>query len=216
VHRLLTALIAEGIVEQRPRTRRYVVGGQIQLSGLARPVSSPLLSAAVPHLNDAVSELGDTLFLTLRADRETICVARRLGSYPIQVLSLDVGDRRPLGVSSAGIAMLATLRTHAARGIVMGNKRHLPAYGMTVEDALAAVARARQAGYTLRERGLVPGTRAVSVTLGDSEAPAALTIAAITRRMQLARVLVIVDRLRTYAGRIEASLQSAGSRIRSA
>ena len=207
-HRLLRGLMAEGVVEQRPRTQRYTVASHLQLSAL-RPPTSPLLSAAMPHLDDAADDIGDTLFLTLRAGLETNCVARRLGSYPIQVLSLSVGVKRPIGVSASGIALLAALRADMARRIVLRNKRHLRPYGMTVEESLAAVARARNSGYALRERGLVPGTRAVSIAFGDrnGEAPATLTVAAIARRMHAQRVATIVERLRMCAARIEKSLQ---------
>jgi len=208
-HRVLQALVTEGVVEQRAPTRRYVVASHLELGAL-RPATTPLLSAAMPHLDDAADDIGDTLFLTLRAGLETTCVARRLGSYPIQVLSLSVGVRRPIGVSASGIALLAALRADAARSIVLRNKRHLRAYGMTAEDSLAAVARARIVGYALRERGLVPGTRAVSIAFGDrnGEAPATLTVAAIARRMHPQRVAAIVERLRMCASRIETSLRT--------
>lgn len=207
-HRVVRALMAEGVVEQRSPTQRYAVTRHLQLTAL-RPAASPLLSAAMPHLDDAADDIGDTLFLTLRAGLETICVARRLGSYPIQVLSLSVGVKRPIGVSASGIALLAAMRADAARSIVEQNERPMRAYHITVDEALAAVARARAAGYALRERGLVPGTRAMSIAFGerDGESPATLTVAAIARRMQPQRVGAVVDRLRMYASRIEKSFQ---------
>jgi DNA-binding IclR family transcriptional regulator len=208
-HRILRILVAEGIVEQKARTRRYAVGEQIPLLALSRPAGSPLLEAALPHLNAAVSAFGDTGFLTLRTGLDTVCLARRLGSYPIQVLALDVGDRRPLGVSSAGFALLASLEPQEARGIVMQNRRRLPSYGVSAEAALQTIALAKARGYALRDRGLVPGTGAVSVTIGGArgEAVAALTIAAIARRLTPARVAAIVARLQGHAGQIEQALR---------
>jgi DNA-binding IclR family transcriptional regulator len=47
----------------------------------------------------------------VRTGNDTLCVDRRIGSYPIQVLSIEVGARRPLGVSSAGVAILAAMPT---------------------------------------------------------------------------------------------------------
>jgi len=209
--RLLMALMAEGIVEQRPRTSRYVIAPHVHLPA-ARPASAPLLDAAIPHLNEAAAEIGDTVFLTLRSGLETLCVARVLGSYPIQVLTLDVGVRRPLGMSSSGIALLATSPLGAARRIVMKNQRHLPAYGMTFNDSLAAIVRAKKVGYAMREQGLVPGTRAVSLAFGRQRgggAPAALTVAGIARRMQPSRLVDIIDSLKTYANRILRDAKSA-------
>jgi len=77
-HRLLSILVAEGIVEQRPGTRRYAVGEQIPLLALARRKRDPLLDIVSPHLRAAVAEIGDAGFLTRRAGLDTVCVARQL------------------------------------------------------------------------------------------------------------------------------------------
>lgn len=166
------------------------------------------IGAATPHLDEAADEIGDTLFLTLRAGLDTVCVARRLGSYPIQVLVLGAGVRRPIGFSASGIALLASMPPPAARRIAVQNRVHLRANGATVESAIVATAKARKLGYAFRERGIVPGTRAVSIAFGnrDGEALATLTVTAIARRMQAPRVKSIVDRLKVCAADIERSL----------
>lgn len=206
-HRILQVLIGEGIVEQRPRTRRYALGGEIPLMALARPAASPVLQAALPALNIAVETFNDTGFLTLRSGLDTVCLARRVGRYPIQVLALDVGDRRPLGVSSAGFAMLAQLPAAEVRSILAQNAARLSAYAMGPDEALATVQQVRSRGYALRERGLVPGTRAVSVTFRIEQAAnppmlAAFTIAAIARRLPTQRVVDIAEHLRKAAQQI--------------
>lgn len=212
VHRILSVLIGEGIVEQRPRTRRYALGEQIPLLALARPAATPLLTTGLPVLGAVVEDLGDTGFLTLRTGLDTVCLARRVGRYPIQVLAIDVGDRRPLGVSSAGIAMLAALPAGPVRSILAQNRQRFQGYGTAPADALRAVATARERGYALRERGLVPGTRALSVTMqhqpksGGAPVLAALTVAAIARRLPSQRVEQVAERLRACAIAIEAAL----------
>lgn len=214
-HRILSVLIGEGIVEQRARTRRYGLGEQIPLLALARPAATPLLTAGVPILGAVVEELGDTGFLTLRTGLDTVCLARRVGRYPIQVLAIDVGDRRPLGVSSAGIAMLAALPPGTVRAILAENRQRLPGYGTTPADALRAVATARARGFALRERGLVPGTRALSITVEhrpQSGPPvlAALTLAAIARRLPPHRVEQVAERLRASAAMLDRALPPRG------
>jgi len=211
-HRLLAVLVSEGLIEQRPRTRRY---GTITHDFRAEPPSgnSPLLRAAALPLGRAAEEIGDTVFLTLRDGLETVCVARRLGSYPIQVLVLEVGARRPLGISSAGIAILASLPPNVSRRLLASNARHLPLYGLTMDGALAAVAAARANGYALRERGLVAGTRAVSIALARQKgaARAALTVAGISRRLQASRLNTVLDCLRDCAGSIERTMREQGT-----
>lgn len=206
-HRILRVLVGEGIVEQHSRTRRYALGGEIPLMALARPTASPVLGLALPELTAAVELFGDTGFLTLRSGLDTVCLARRVGRYPIQVLALDVGDRRPLGVSSAGFAMLARLAPTEARSILAQNAGRLAPYGMGIEEALATVVQARSRGFALRERGLVPGTRAVSVTFEMPQrhgppALAALTLAAIARRLTAARVREVTGHLEAACARI--------------
>lgn len=208
-HRLLRALVGEGAVEQHPRTQRYAASHALDISSL-RPAASPLLSAAGPHLDQAAEEIGDTLFFTLRAGLETLCVARRFGSYPIQVHVLDVGVRRPLGFSASGIALLASMSERRARDILSKNRDPLRAHSETVDSAFAAVTKAGRSGFAFRERGIVVGTRAVSVAFGRSggEALATLTVAAIERRLPLPRVKSVVARLEACAANIQASLEA--------
>ena len=75
-HRILGVLVAEGIVEQRQGSRRYVIGEQIPLLALSRRTRDPLLDIVSPHLRAAVGEFGDTGFFTRRVGLETVCVAR--------------------------------------------------------------------------------------------------------------------------------------------
>src|SRR3954453_16421037 len=101
-----------------------------------RRTRDPLLEIVRPHLRAAVGELGDTGFLTRRAGLDTVCVARQLGTYPIQVLAWDVGERRPLGVSNAGIAILSGMHTDTVRGILAKNRQRIARYGVSTEAIL--------------------------------------------------------------------------------
>ena len=211
--RILTALISEGLVEQKAQTRRYAVGEQIQLLALSRPRRSPLIDAAGPLLDALGRSIGDTLFLTQRTGLDTICIARRLGGYPVQVLPLSVGDRRPLGVSSSGLALLATMAEAEALAILGQNAPRLASYGVSLDAAARWVGEARRRGYAVRDRGLVPGTRALSVVIGSGggDAFAALTCAGIVGRMSQARMELIAEDLRQAAAGIAAALAGQGA-----
>jgi DNA-binding IclR family transcriptional regulator len=212
-HRLLSILVAEGIVEQRPGTRRYAVGEQIPLLALSRRTRDPLLEIASPHLKTAVGEIGDTGFLTRRVGFDTVCVARQLGSYPIQVLAWDVGERRPLGVTNAGIGILSGMPTDTVRGILAKNRSRFSRYGVSIEAILREVAFARAKGFAARARALTPGTSAVSVVIRSPSGAAhgALTINLISRRLSPRRTEVIVTRLRMHADAIELELRKAAA-----
>lgn len=211
VHRMLKALAAEGLVERKPTTRRYVVGEQIQFLALSRERPSLLQSVGEPHIARAAETVGDTFFLTQRTGLDTICVARRLGSYPIQVLPLRVGDRRPLGVSSAGLALLAAIEPAEAAAVIAENRERLAAYRVDEAVVHGWVRAARRLGYALRDRGLVPGTRALSVAIRDEagHAFAAVTVAGITRRMGDQAVEALAAQLQAIAQTIAHDLVQA-------
>jgi DNA-binding IclR family transcriptional regulator len=213
-HRILSVLVGEGIVEQRPSTRRYVVGEQIPLLALSHRARDPLLDIVRPHLRAAVGEIGDTGFLTRRTGLDTVCVARQLGTYPIQVLAWDVGERRPLGVTNAGIAILSGMQTDAVRGVLAKNRPRFSRYGLSTDAILQEVAIARSKGFAARARSLTPGSGAVSVMIRSSGGAAhgALTITPISRRLSPKRTDEIVARLRIYAEAIELELRKAASR----
>ena len=217
-HRILSALVAEGIVEQRPGTRRYVVGEHVPLLALARRTRDPLLEVVSPHLRAAVGEIGDAGFLTRRVGPDTVCVARQLGTYPIQVLAWEVGERRPLGVTNAGIAILSGMPFDTVRGIIAKNRSRLSQYGVSTEAILQEVATARMKGFAARARSLTPGASAVSVVIRPSNGAAqgALTICAISRRLPPRRVDEIAIRLRMHADAIELELREAARSHRAA
>ena len=215
-HRILSVLVAEGIVEERQRSRRYMIGEQIPLLAISRRRRDPLLDIASPHLRAAVREIGDAGFLTRRAGLDAVCVARQLGTYPIQVLAWDVGERRPLGVSIAGIAILSGMQSDAARGILAKNRSRFFRYGLSTEAIMGEVVIARAKGFAARARSLTPGSGAVSVVIRSSNgAPhGALTIAPISRRLSPKRIEEIVARLRMHAEAIESELGKASRSTR--
>jgi DNA-binding IclR family transcriptional regulator len=184
-HRIVHVLMEEGIVERNARSKRFAIGQQVPELALARQSRSRLIVAAEPYLAQLSREVGDTVFLTIRTGLDSLCVARWIGTYPIQVLSIEVGARRPLGVSSAGVAILSALPPAEARQIVSRNQVRFGAYRMTPAMALQLIAEARQRGYGIHHIGLVPGTKAISATIGETDGRpiAAITIAAIRSRL---------------------------------
>jgi DNA-binding IclR family transcriptional regulator len=204
-HRLVHVLMEEGIVERSARTKRFAIGQQVPELALARQSRSALIVASEPYLSQLSREVGDTLFLTVRTGLDSLCVGRLIGTYPIQVLSIEVGARRPLGVSSAGIAILAAVSPSEARQIIARNQVRFGAYRTTPANALEQIAAARQRGYGIHHIGLVPGTKAISATIRglDGGPVAAITIAAIRSRLGPRRESEVGELLMNTAHSIE-------------
>lgn len=200
-HRLLKVLSEEGAVEQDPATRRYMIGQEVSLLGLARVARFPVKALAEPYLRHISEQVGDTVFLTIRSGLDSICVDRRIGAYPVQVFSIEVGARRPLGAAAAGLMLLACLPEEEAAELVQANAPRLAQQRITPARLLERVRQARARGYAFNEVGVVRGTRALSVPVFDGarNAVAAISIAAIADRMAPARLATLVALLKSQA-----------------
>ncbi|MGE4370215.1 MAG: IclR family transcriptional regulator [Burkholderiaceae bacterium] len=201
VHRILKTLIAEGAVEQDPQTRRYRIGNEIILLGIARTRRFPLMAAAGTSLGQLAQRIGDTAFISVQHGQDSICIGRQTGHYPIQVLSIDVGARRPLGVGVSGVALLSCLPPAQAEEITWKNEKRLAFHGLTPEALCRRVDEARLVRYAYTASGVVPGTRAVAVpVLNDADEPiAALTISAMADRLTDTNLASVVQIMRDQA-----------------
>src|SRR5581483_8105304 len=103
-----------------------------------------LLSSVLSRIADAT---GDTVFLQLRTGNESLCVDRRLGSYPVKTLVVDVGTHRPLGIGAGGLAILAASPAEEAERILRANAAQFPLYGTKTAEVLKAVRAARRLGH---------------------------------------------------------------------
>jgi DNA-binding IclR family transcriptional regulator len=205
VHRLLKVLMDETAVEQDPATRRYRIGNEITLLGLARPGGVSVRAVAEPYLASLAADIGDTAFLSVRHGADSVSIARYLGSHPIQVLSIGVGARRPLGASVSGIALLSGLPPDEAAAITARNEKRLKQVaGRSVKDVLALVDACRKQGYTYAPKGVMPGTTAIAVPLRDGagEVVAAVSVSTLAERLPRDRVRSMVAAMQEQAARI--------------
>lgn len=208
VHRILRVLIEEGAVEQEPSSRRYLIGPEVSLLGIARVARFPIKAIAEPYLQHVSEQAGDTAFITIRSGFDSICVDRRTGSYPVKVLSIEVGARRPLGVGVAGVAILASLPEDEAASIIKANEQRLAHHRLTVAKLTERVRLARARGYAFTDIGVVRGTKALAVpVLDQSRTPvAAISIAAIADRLSPARLAGLVSLMTQQAALISRRL----------
>ena len=210
VHRILRVLAEEGAVEQDTESRRYLIGAEVSLLGLARTARFPIRGIADPYLRHLADAIGDTVFLTIRSGFDTICIDRKTGDYPIKVLSLEVGARRPLGVGVGGVALLAGLSSDEAASIIKMNEQRFASHELGVAKLHERVRSARARGYAFTDSGLVKGTRAVAVAVLDpADGPvAAISIAAMADRLSNARLPSVVAAMKEQANLVSRRLGS--------
>lgn len=200
-HRLLTALTETGLAYQDPKTRRYLLGYElVRLGYLATRFD--IAQLARPTLLRLARETGDTVFLSVREGLDALCLERQVGDFPIKTLTLDVGDRRPLGVGAGSLALLAFLPEEEIAELIAGNAARLAAFPGFAPDALRSlVAEARSRGFSFNDGRIVSAMCALGVPVRDPRGAvvAAISVAAIRERMDEARVLRVAALLRREA-----------------
>jgi len=211
VHRLLGALVEVGFVDFDDQEKRYRLGYALFALG-ASARAFHVVDLARPGLMRLAAETGDTVYLSVRDGDEAICVDRRTGSFPIRTLTLDVGDRRPLGIGAGSLALLAFESEAEITRVIRTNahaRRDYAAFDDTMLHTLVTQARAQ--GYAFNDGNIVSAMSAVGVPVIDDDGRvlAALSIAAIRERFAGKRQAELVALLQGEARELAWALAQA-------
>ncbi len=204
-HRLLAALIDAGFVFQDPATRRYRLGAGLAAIG-HKAHQQDFASLAQPFIDRIAEATEDTVYASVREGVAAVCVGRAIGAFPIRTLSLDVGHRRPLGVGSGSLAMLAFLPEDEVDQVVRKNEEWLKTFSAIDRDVLMRlVKRTREQGHSFVEGLILPGMFAIGMPVYDAVGRpfAALSMSAIADRMQPRRIAELVALLKSEARELE-------------
>lgn len=187
-YRMLQRLEIEGLLERHAVTRKYFLGALLfELGLLARP--RQLLAERCEQTLAALAEhTQDTLYLSERRGLEAVCSARALGDYPIKVLTLDVGVRRPLGIGAGGLAILCALPEQEADEIIAANAAlYTSLSAMDAQQVRAAVRQGREQGFSFLDGPVISGVASVGVAFAVGHSMAAISVAAISSRLDPTR-----------------------------
>lgn len=135
VRRILQGLVAEGLVRQQSDDHRYLLGHLAYELGLAAARGFDMTAIASPSLDRIARETGDTVYLVQRSGIDAVCIDRREGAFPVKVLTIDVGARRPLGAAAGGLALLARASSDECSAILQANRSQIETYER-LEDGL--------------------------------------------------------------------------------
>ncbi len=199
------------MVERHPVTRKYFLGPLLyELGLLARP-RVQLAERCESALAELAEHTQDTVYLSERRGLEAVCSARALGDYPIKALTLDVGIRRPLGVGAGGLAILCALPPAQADEIIEANaERYAKLSALNADRVREAARLGRTRGFAFLDSAVFPGTAAVGVALPTSEPFAAISVAAISARLDESRRVEVAAALQRQALRLSQLLVDVG------
>ncbi|MCZ4314314.1 IclR family transcriptional regulator [Comamonadaceae bacterium G21597-S1] len=197
VHRLLQALVDDGLASRVPGTRHYTLGPLAFELGLAAAPYYDLGRDTQAPLAALAQALRGTVFLKLRSGVESVCLARHDGVGPVPSLMLDVGGRRPLCLTAGGVAMLIHLPRAEQALIEAHNRRTIGRLGAARwRAARQMLQRSRALGYASNLGDIAAGINAIGVPLYT---PAGEPVASLTLALagaSLAPAEAIAQRLR--------------------
>ncbi|PMS36069.1 IclR family transcriptional regulator [Trinickia symbiotica] len=200
VYRILETLVEADYVEISGRYR-YVAGEAVRRWRADNVLTQSIIAKRLePVLEHVSAESGDAAFAVVREGRMSSCIARRIGSYPVQILAVDVGTRQPLGVGAAGLALLAALPDDEAQAVIVQHGDALSSYGgLNSETLRLLVKAARERGWSVIGNHAAKGALGVGVAVCDRRGYpiAAISVAAPTERMSRQRQAFIVDAIRS-------------------
>ncbi|WP_019937535.1 IclR family transcriptional regulator [Bordetella sp. FB-8] len=201
-YRYLDVLMEEGYAMRDPDSPRYRLAVAV-----ASSVDTPHVQAVRrlrPVLRQISDALGDSSFLICRSGGDSLCLHREIGTYPVQVLTVTIGHRQPLGVGSAGLALLAALPENEAREMIEQNTAAYRAYGgMTMAQMCKLADNTRTRGWSVVGNSAVPGVLGVGVALRDETGypRLAISVSSTIDRMPAQRQRIIAELIREQLGR---------------
>lgn len=207
-HRFLKELDRLDLIEWDENTGRYFPGVHLAALGASAGNRFGLARRAEPGLRRLAERTSDTVYLTLRVGDEAMCIARQEGAFPIKTLTLKAGDRRPLGVGAGSLALLAFQPVAEADRLLDIAASAVTPYGLDGATLREMVEISRRLGYALNDERVIPGMTAVAVPISttDGQTIAAISVAAISSRMEPARRDNIVVWIREEVTKVEAEL----------
>jgi len=198
-HRILASLAEHGFVDRDGATGRWLLGPELYVMGAIAAERYDITPVARESLRALAAATGESAFLSARRGDETVCLLREEGAFPIRSHVLYEGIRFPLGVASAGLAILAFLpdaavESYLERADLVGGygEAHAPA------AIRARVAATRAAGTAVNPGLIVAGSWGMAAAIFDAAGqPAwALSLTGIEsrfgreRRPELGRLLL--------------------------
>jgi DNA-binding IclR family transcriptional regulator len=211
-HRLVSALIRNQFVEQEETTRRYRLAHQLITFGWSMLAwEGDLRELCARDLATLARDVGDSAHLVARSGYESVCLDRCVGTYPIKVLTVDVGARRPLGVGASGIALLSALSPADVDSVLKVIEPQLELFPpLTVGEIARRVAEARRNGFASSDGYRDQRLRGLAVPLRTELGGlvGALSVAAVVDRIPDERVPEVVAQLMRRRDAIEALIAS--------
>ena len=190
VHRLLTTLVNEGLVEQNPETGAYRLGLVVFELGEAVRLHLDLHAAAAPVLAALREETRESCQVGVLDGHEVVYVDRLESSHTLRLMN-ETGRRVPVHTTSSGKVLLAHLGPEELDAVLaVAPLLQQTPRSITDPDALRAeleVVRARGWAEAVEEREIGVASIAAPISDASGRVVAAVSIGGPAARMGAAQ-----------------------------
>ncbi|WP_306814863.1 IclR family transcriptional regulator [Microbacterium jiangjiandongii] len=168
-HRLLSALRAEGLVDRDEASSRWMPGPELFLMGSVAAARYDITDVARDIVRSLAVKTEESAFLSARRGDETVCLVREDGAFPIRSFVLSEGVRFPLGVASAGLAILAFLPDDDVDAYLARHPELVDRFGTRHAPAAlrTRLADTRDRGYAVNPGLIVEGSWGLGAAVFD-------------------------------------------------
>lgn len=209
-HRLLAALADEGFVDRDAGRGTWMLGPELYVMGALAADRYDITELARDAVREVARATGESAFLSARRGDESVCLLREEGAFPLRSHVLHEGIRFPLGVASAGLAILAML-PEPERESYLRRVDLAPTWGASHSAAALRerLTAARSVGYVVNPGLIVEGSWGMAAAIFDAQGRPAWALSATgvesrfagAREAEIGRVLleqahVVTQRLR--------------------
>jgi len=165
VRRLLMVLVQTGFAAKDEQTRRYRLGVEAMLTGIAALAKAPVFEVCHPAMVNIARRTGDSVFLVIRIGDFAHCLHVEAGNSPLHAHSLMAGQIRLLGQGTASLALAATLRDKELDQIYQRRQLDYEAAGISQAHLQNAVQQTRRLQHSESVNSLTSGASGVGIAI---------------------------------------------------
>ena len=210
VHRIVSALYAEQLVEPIGKSGRFRLGQEILRMGDA--VRSTLMTEIHPHLQALSAAINETVDLSVLERGQAVFVDQVVAPHRLSAVS-SIGAAFPLYCTANGKALLAAMPSAEANRLLPKQLAAMTPNTITELSALQKeIVTVREIGIAFDNEEHSLGICAIGIALsGTPLGPTAISIPIPVQRFEEKKKQA-VSALKATAARIEASLRNDGKR----
>ncbi|MEY9976048.1 IclR family transcriptional regulator [Lysinibacillus sp. RC79] len=207
LHRILKAMIKEGMIEQDDQTKQYRLGTIWMELGLQVYDTMDYISKIRPELERLAREVEESVYLSKPAGLDTIIIERiDSAANPIRIYD-QLGIRIPMHIGAANKAILATIPFSQAREII----EHLIPHE-EIAELEAQLEQIRLQGFAISHGERTAGTSSIAVSIlnGFNEVVGAVSIGFVSFNVSAEHINTLTERLVETGKRVSMKLGYRG------